>query len=627
MTQMRGARHGIGLLLIVAAVGFASCREPTQIKLELSTDADCPDQPGRPRLNDVVILTSKVIEVGTPGNPKPAPPVNAETDMCSGSGSYKTVGSLVLLPDGSDNPTVDVLIAAGVQRDETDDTANSMTAGQCAGLVFEGSSIEGLPCIIARRRLTFVDHKSLQLPIELDKACIGEDCGADLTCYRGNCVSPDISCPPDQAECAAPKGCDEECEELCGSGTGGCVDGECAPCEACDPAECAGKPCAVGAVGLCVDEASCECVSACDPAACQATGGTCDGAVCVSPTCTPEECTGPCGTGGLGTRQCIDVDGVSSCVCLGACDDLVCGASECPDAGQEPDCTTIPRGEACVCSCDDTACEVDCESGCGACVAGACGCTAACSLSDCGACIKGEIPQCAETCGGCDCVCNNDECSADCVAEGGNVGGTCGNDGACDCIPISGSGGGGNGAGVQTGGGGFGASQPSGGGGYDGANGGGGFGASEPSGGGGMGGGSCPAVQPTCLTGQEPVCNSITDLWECVCSEALCDAEQGPACGSTGLLSTCYGAPPDNPCVCYCDATACDDQCAPLAGMCQGTIGGTCMCGGGGGSCADAFPPDCGMCDAACSALDPMCTGGPCADLGGATVTCDCVSL
>jgi hypothetical protein len=148
---MRGARHGIGLLLIVAAVGFASCREPTQIKLELSTDADCPDQPGRPRLNDVVILTSKVIEVGTPGNPKPAPPVNAETDMCSGSGSYKTVGSLVLLPDGSDNPTVDVLIAAGVQRDETDDTANSMTAGQCAGLVFEGSSIEGLPCIIARR--------------------------------------------------------------------------------------------------------------------------------------------------------------------------------------------------------------------------------------------------------------------------------------------------------------------------------------------------------------------------------------------------------------------------------------------------------------------------------------------
>lgn len=610
---MRGAsgRYAVGTLLLAAGVGFASCREPTQIKLELRTDAECPEGDTRPRLNDVVILTAKQIELGTPGNPKPAPPVNAETELCSGSGEYRTIGSLVLLPDGSENPAVDVLVAAGVQRDATDDTANSMTAGQCAALAFEGSSIEGLPCIIARRRLTFVDHNALLLPIDLDKACIGEDCGADLTCYRGNCVSPDISCPPDQPGCTPPASCAQECEEICPSGNGACVEGEC-ECAPCDAAECAGKPCELGSVGVCGDDGSCGCVAACDPDACAAMGGTCQGPYCLSEDCSADNCSGSCGTNGAGTWQCVDVGaGELDCACIteAPCDETQCSTRMCTVDGEEPSCQQLPDGEACVCSCDDDACAIDCASGCGSCVDGLCGCSAACTTASCGVCARGEVPQCADPCGGCDCACQDGECQTDCVGDG-YLGGTCDNNGACQCV--TGNGSGGMGGFTSAGGGGF--TSGSG-------------GAGTPTGGGGAGPGVCsPPVPPTCPgMGEVAFCNPVNDQWECRCDENACDLAQGSTCAASGLLSTCYGAPPTDMCVCYCDTAACDNHCmAGQTGTCQGTIGGTCMCGGAD-PCPDTTAGDCNMCDAACAGLNPMCTGGVCADVGMPPVNCQCI--
>jgi hypothetical protein len=413
--------------------------------------------------------------------------------MCSGSGSYKTVGSLVLLPDGSDNPTVDVLIAAGVQRDETDDTANSMTAGQCAGLVFEGSSIEGAAL---HHRAQAPHLRRPQVATAPDRARQGvyrrRLRGPTLTCYRGNCVSPDISCPPDQAECAAPKGCDEECEELCGSGTGGCVDGECAPLRSLRPGRVRWQA-VRGRRGRFVRRRGVLRVRVClrprprarRPAA-PATARSAS-----RPRAPRRSAPGPVAPAASGRASASTWTGSLRACAWAPATTSCAGASECPDAGQEPDCTTIPRGEACVCSCDDTACEGRLRIGLRRVRGGArAAARRPCSLSDCGACIKGEIPQCAETCGGCDCVCNNDECSADCVAEGGqrrrhvrqrrrlrlhpDLGQRRRRATAPACRRAAA---------------GFGASQPSGGGGYGGANGGGGFGASEPSGGGGMGGG------------------------------------------------------------------------------------------------------------------------------------------
>ncbi|NUP04662.1 MAG: hypothetical protein HOW73_01220 [Polyangiaceae bacterium] len=430
---MRAVRKSASVIACSVVVGFLSCREPTQITVRVTTDADCPEGAQRPRVNDIVIVTARKIELGTKGNPQPVPVANAVTKQCAAEDGTNTIGTLVLLPDGGDDQSVEVMVVAGVQRDETDDGEHSMSASQCADLAFTGDSVEGQPCIVARRRLTFIDHESLVMPVELDRRCIGEDCGSDLTCFEGNCVSPDVVCSPDDPECDPPEGCVDECELSCTSGNATCQDNTCV-CLECKDEECAGADCGLGSVGACnEDKTACTCLAACDPAACatECEGGTCEGADCVCPICSDANCSGPC-NGGAGTSQCADVEGQLSCVCIGACDEASCTAGEdCPD-GQLGECTTIPRGEACVCSCDDDECAADCSTGCGACEDGACSCTAQCSLDTCGPCPAGKVATCADPCGGCSCSCDETACDQLC----GPIGGTCVTSGgadSCEC--------------------------------------------------------------------------------------------------------------------------------------------------------------------------------------------------
>ncbi|NUP04661.1 MAG: hypothetical protein HOW73_01215 [Polyangiaceae bacterium] len=336
---------------MAAVAGFASCREPTQITVRVTTDAGCPTDGLRPRINDVSIVTGRKLQTGTPGNPQPMPVANAVTEQCAAEGGVNTVGTLVLLPDGGDDPTVDVMIVAGVQRDETDDGAHSMGADACAALAFSGESIEGLPCIIARRRLTFIDHESLVLPIDLDKSCIGEDCGSDLTCFKGNCVSPDVACAEGDDDCNPPAGCAEECENVCPSGNGTCIDGACS-CLPCDPVECAGTDeCAGGSSGVCsADGTECSCVAACDPVACSEAGGTCDGAQCILPCTGTEMCE-------CDADQCPTACEEGSCGCLGPCTVSSCGNCE---NGTAPICDDLTCG--CSCQCTAEACAAHCAS-------------------------------------------------------------------------------------------------------------------------------------------------------------------------------------------------------------------------------------------------------------------------
>ncbi len=129
-----------------AGIGFFACREPTQITLTITTDAGCPEDDARPRLNDVVVISGRAVQLG--GSDLVA---NAQTTQCSFA-EPNLVGTLVFLPDGKDDPSVEVLVVAGVQRDATDDK-ESLSAGSCLAVVNDPDpskrSIEGLPCIVA----------------------------------------------------------------------------------------------------------------------------------------------------------------------------------------------------------------------------------------------------------------------------------------------------------------------------------------------------------------------------------------------------------------------------------------------------------------------------------------------
>lgn len=467
----RGACAG---LLALTVAGFLSCREPTQITVSVTTDAACPeDSENRPRLNDIVVLSGRKIGLGSS---ELIP--NAQTQQCTAGDKRNEIGTLVLLPDGGDDPSVEVLIVAGVTRgDSSTDPASSMSAGACASRVNQLASIEGLPCIVARRRLTFVDHNRLSLPIDLDKRCIGEECGVELTCFQGNCVDPEIVCPDGAATCNEPIGCNDECEASCPSGNASCVDGECA-CLDCDPGECAGN-CPIGLSGHCADNV-CECFSCeqnedCDDV-CQGSG-TCSDGLCICHNCSDDCEALPCGPR---TFECLG----DQCVCFSeACEDPGCDAA-CVSLGSglQGDCDPASQElPGCYCSCDEALCASDCG---GVCSDGGeqCICPPACDAQICES--AGSCPAAYQTWAcdpGCVCDCQDALCNDFCVGMQMPSGQCAPDSEACDCNTGSGGTGGAGGAG------GAGGSVSSNGSGGGGGNGGGGGGVSS-NGSGGAGG-------------------------------------------------------------------------------------------------------------------------------------------
>lgn len=601
-------RKGAGLAALASVVGVLSCREATQIKLIVTTDVGCPQKTDiAPRLNDVIILTGKKLE-RTGGEVIP----NAQTDQCISTASDPTppvdppneIGSLVLLPEGED-PSVEVLVVAGVTvGDGAVEGSTSMGAGACATRVNSDESIEGLPCIVSRRRLTFVDHNGLVLPIVLDARCIGEECGADLTCYQGNCVSPDIECDPDKPECAPPIQCKDDCEATCGSSNAQCIDGKC-ECLACNVEEC-GDDCKPPSAPYCDPETdSCSCV-VCEDDACDTLcggDGTCDGALCICDGCFEEGCEAlPCEVDG--TFQCVGRPPDEVCSCQGSsCDAGSCDQScdALGGAGLVGQCDD----NTCECVCDADQCAADCD---GTCDGNQCECLAPCSATACdeslGACSeRGQVRVCAPFCA---CACETIECAADCVSEGHDGGHCNAAAGAEDCIceddmSTGGGGqGGGGGGGSMNGG-----APPNGGAPADGGGSSVGGGPLVGGGGeGGVGGDCCSGVSPSCNAGESEHCFP-GDICQCTCDAMECMAVQ---CPELSGLPTCFGMGPGS-CTCRCNPTECAADCGIQGGSCMSAT--TCQCNG----CPSPVPaPDCGMCDSVCMGM-----GGT----GCTSVTCN----
>jgi alpha-tubulin suppressor-like RCC1 family protein len=164
-------------LLLAIGLAVASCREATQMKVEVRTKIPCDALYG--------------VEIVVGGSQADARQQKVVTSACSASGS---VGSLVILPSGVDEP-VAVTVVAGTRGA---DPQHTTAAAECAPPAYAN-------CIVARRVLQQVAHRSLVLPVDLSGSCIGVPCADDAngprTCVDGVCVAATID----------PQQCSPEC--------------------------------------------------------------------------------------------------------------------------------------------------------------------------------------------------------------------------------------------------------------------------------------------------------------------------------------------------------------------------------------------------------------------------------
>jgi hypothetical protein len=131
----------------------AACRDPTQVTVVLTTDANCADVKG-------VMVT-----VGDLGD-LDARPITTETSSCSGG----RIGDLVVVPSGPNDGTVAVRALLGLGKDPA----------QCVTGFGPG-------CIVARRAIRYVPHTRLTLPILLSTSCQGVACAPTDSCVDGAC--------------------------------------------------------------------------------------------------------------------------------------------------------------------------------------------------------------------------------------------------------------------------------------------------------------------------------------------------------------------------------------------------------------------------------------------------------
>ncbi len=163
---MRG-RIGAGLLASVAGVTvLGACLGATQIVLDVRTDVPC---------HRASTWKGVSISVGQPGVDVESRAPVLTTTACGASGE---VGSLVVVPTGSNSATVGIRVVAGITRDPE----------SCAAAGYDG-------CIVSRRTVTFLPHQSQQVIVDLTSSCIGQGCDLNHTCVIGQCTDPQTASP------------------------------------------------------------------------------------------------------------------------------------------------------------------------------------------------------------------------------------------------------------------------------------------------------------------------------------------------------------------------------------------------------------------------------------------------
>ncbi len=180
MQRQRRLLFSFGVLACIAIA--ASCREPTQITLRVTTGEKCSDLTGVQ-----IVLGGSAESTETRFKQRFSAAV---THACSADGTTSLIGTLVVTPGTS---TGTVVVSAGVSAPG----APGPDPADCFDEKFAKH------CIIARRSFSFIDHTSLNLPIDLDPLCVGKACDPASTCFKGACVNDTVGCQG--SDCALPQ--------------------------------------------------------------------------------------------------------------------------------------------------------------------------------------------------------------------------------------------------------------------------------------------------------------------------------------------------------------------------------------------------------------------------------------
>ena len=170
----------VGLIPLTAIVIAVSCRDATQITVDITTDVPCvglpndagataPAEPGLFSKNGRVALW-----LTDPTTPQTV------ARSCTPDGARSRVGTIAIVPSGSSDDRVSVTVAI-----DSKDPTRSELCNQTA---------PSPDCIVARRTVGFIPHTPLTLPIHLSLACAGVDCEKGYTCDNGSCVPADVTC-------------------------------------------------------------------------------------------------------------------------------------------------------------------------------------------------------------------------------------------------------------------------------------------------------------------------------------------------------------------------------------------------------------------------------------------------
>ncbi len=172
---------GLGATAALLVVAIASCRDPTEVTLEITTDQPCGV------LDGVAITTGTLDSVG-------AQAAATVTRTCTTTAAGGSFGTLVLTPSGAKDERFAVQITGSIV----------VPVETCSSGTAVGPHAPGTGCIVARRAMPFLPHTRLYLPIELRKGCLDVTCKPDETCNDGACVTATI---PDPSQCTTPTAC------------------------------------------------------------------------------------------------------------------------------------------------------------------------------------------------------------------------------------------------------------------------------------------------------------------------------------------------------------------------------------------------------------------------------------
>lgn len=154
------------------ALATSGCQSPTEVRLQITSDVACPGAAttGEPTLNETAIVVDRLDAID-----RDELPPNATTPNCSQDAAVANVGDLAIVPGEED--AIGVRVHFGI-----DDTSALACLSGC-----------NENCIEVSRRVSFVPHQSLVLPLRAQRDCIGVCCPNGKTCFEGLCLDDDVA--------------------------------------------------------------------------------------------------------------------------------------------------------------------------------------------------------------------------------------------------------------------------------------------------------------------------------------------------------------------------------------------------------------------------------------------------